>query len=65
MLDGSNGYAVANRVEAIVPKIQMVLGDSERYSELSMQARRTYIEKFTVDKMLQGYERVYEEIVKH
>lgn len=65
LLDGSNGYAVANRVEAIVPKIQMVLGDSERYSELSMQARRTYIEKFTVDKMLQGYERVYEEIVKH
>ena len=65
LLDGHNGYAVDNEVEEIVPKIQMVLENTERYSELSVQARRTYVEKFTVNKMLQGYEQVYEEIVRH
>ena len=31
---------------------------------MSRQARQTYLEKFTVERMVEGYGRIYQDIIK-
>lgn len=65
LLDGSNGFAVENDAESMVDKIRFILESPLRYEEFSRYARRTYLEKFTVEHMLAGYDKIYKEITKY
>lgn len=63
LLDGRNGFAVENNAEMMADKIRIIIKDTEQYAKMSRQARQTYLEKFTVEQMVEGYGRIYQEIV--
>lgn len=64
LLDGRNGFAVENDAEVIAAKIRYVLEDTKRYAGMSQVARQTYLEKFTVERMVEGYDSIYRTIVE-
>lgn len=63
LLDGTNGYALENDAQKMAEKISCIFSDTERYALMSECARKTYLEKFTVDRMVSGYLAVYNQIV--
>lgn len=63
LLDGRNGLAVENDARMMADKIRCMVEDVEGYAEMSRQARQTYLEKFTVERMVEGYGRIYKGIV--
>lgn len=63
LLDGRNGFAVENDSGMMADKIRFVTEDTERYAEISRWARQTYLDQFTVERMVEGYDRIYREIV--
>lgn len=64
LLDGRNGFAVENDAEVMAAKLRYVLEDAKRYAGMAQAARRTYLEKFTVERMVEGYDSIYREIVR-
>lgn len=63
LLDGSNGFAVENESKVMAEKIAYILSDRALYSRMAEAARQTYLRSFTVDKMVDGYMRIYERIL--
>ncbi|MDR0371550.1 MAG: glycosyltransferase [Prevotellaceae bacterium] len=63
ILDGTNGFALDNDPALFVEKILFYRNDKERYNAASEAARKTYEEKFTVDKMYKKYLALYQDIV--
>lgn len=63
LLDGTNGYALENDAQKMAEKTSCIFSDTERYALMSECARKTYLEKFTVDRMVSGYLAVYNQIV--
>ena len=63
LLDGSNGFAVENEAKVMAEKIAYILSDRALYSRMAEAARQTYLRSFTVDKMVDGYMRIYERIL--
>ena len=59
LLDGKNGFAVPNDARQMAEKIRFILSDKERYREMADEAYRTYTRSFTVDKMVDGYVKLY------
>lgn len=59
LLDGNNGFAVENNADEFVMKIEMILFDASLSLKMGENARNTYLEKFTIDKMAKGYEEIY------
>lgn len=66
LLDGKNGWAVENSVEKMVLTIQRYfdLNNDER-DTISKNARQTFVGKFTIDKMVDGYQILYNEILSN
>lgn len=64
LLDGQNGFAVENDAEMMAAKLRYVLEDAERYAGMAQAARRTYLEKFTVERMVEGYDSIYRDIIR-
>ncbi len=64
LLDGRNGFAVENDARVMADKIRYVLEDRERYAGMSQAARQTYLEKFTVERMVEGYDSIYRDIIR-
>ena len=62
LLDGTNGFAVKNDAKVMAEKIAYILSDHALYSRMAEAARQTYLRSFTVDKMVDGYMRIYEQI---
>lgn len=62
LLDGKNGFAVHNNVEEIAEKIDLILSDENLKEEMEHAAKLTYLQKFTVDRMVEGYMTVYNKI---
>lgn len=62
VLDGNNGFAVANKAALFAEKIDYVLTPDIHYS-MKKNARSSYLNYFTVDKMAEGYENIYKKIV--
>lgn len=60
LLDGKNGWALKNNPDEIANAIKAYfsLSDKEK-SIISQNARKTYIDKFTVDNMVNGYLKIY------
>ena len=63
VLDGKNGYALENKAEPFIEKIERILSDEEIQKEMSDYARKSYLANFTVEKMVGRYMSVYNEIV--
>ena len=51
---GENGLLVENREDAIAGAIRQLLDDPERARQIGAAARRTILERFTVDRMVAG-----------
>lgn len=62
VLDGKNGFAVENEIYHFVTKIDHVL-NPEVHEIMKVQTRQSYEEKFTIDKMVAGYNNIYHTIV--
>lgn len=62
VVDDVNGYAVENLAEAFCEKICYILENKEVYDRFSRNALECYNEKLTVDKMVDGYLRIYNKI---
>jgi len=63
VLNGKNGFGVPNDITVFKEKIEYILEDKDRYKVMSECARQTYITNFTLEKMINGYSSVYEDIV--
>lgn len=63
VLDGKNGYALENKMELFVEKIEKILSDEIIQKAMSDYARKSYLANFTVEKMVGRYMAVYNEIV--
>ncbi|MDR1810189.1 MAG: glycosyltransferase [Prevotella sp.] len=61
ILDGSNGFAVENTAEAFEEKINYCMDETVR-ARMSEAARNAYLQKFTIDKMVDGYKQIYERL---
>ena len=59
LLDGRNGETVVNEAEAFIAAIEGFCTDEQRWKNASLAARETYLAGFTVDKMTEGYDRIY------
>lgn len=62
ILDGKNGFAVDNNVESFRNAIISVLDNPETLTNCAIYARRTYDEKFTLERMVNEYDQLYKTI---
>lgn len=62
LLNGENGFAVNNDAEEIAKKIDLILSDEKLKERMGNAARQTYLQNFTVDKMVDRYMAIYEKI---
>lgn len=65
LLNGENGFAVQNNAAEIAKRIDYILSDKNLKEKMGCAARQTYLEKFTVDKMVDGYMAVYNKIYQN
>lgn len=66
LLDGSNGWAMENDPDVMANAIRKYLSLSEKEKQdISYNARQTFLSKFTVDKMAEGYLDIYNTIYKY
>ncbi|MDH6307794.1 glycosyltransferase involved in cell wall biosynthesis [Dysgonomonas sp. PFB1-18] len=63
VLDGRNGFAVENDQSIFIEKIEYILSDEERQKTMSDNARQSYLANFTIEKMVDGYTSVFNEII--
>ncbi len=63
VLDGSNGFAVENEPFIFAEKIDYVL-DKDINERMRINARNSYLKNFTIDKMSEGYEKIYNTILE-
>ncbi len=61
MLNGKNGFAVTNDVHSFKKRIEYILRE-DIYSGMCENARKSYIDNFTLDKMINGYKAIYKKI---
>ena len=59
LLDGNNGFAVENTASRMAEKIEYILSDETMYRQMALAAEQTYLQSFTVDKMVDGYVQIY------
>lgn len=59
LLNGKNGFAVDNTVKSFEEKIRFILSNEDIQQTMSREARASYLEGFTLDKMLASYRTVY------
>lgn len=57
--DGINGFIVSRNSKEIAEKIEMLYKDNELYDRISRNAKITYKNNFTVDKMCEKYLEIY------
>lgn len=62
ILNGKNGFAVENTVESFVERIFFYKENQQEYKQACHVARKSYEEKFTVSKMVNGYLSIYYQI---
>lgn len=61
-LNSGCGFVVENEIPYFTEKISLLLENTEMYNQYCKLARETYLNKFTLKKMVQGYRSVYQEI---
>lgn len=64
LLDGKNGMAVENDTDKMVEAIGTIMADADRREAMGAKARRDYEANLTVDKMADGYKKIYNRIIE-
>lgn len=64
LLNGKNGFAVNNDAQEMADKINLILSDEKLKKEMGHEAKQTYLHKFTVNKMVDSYMNLYNQIYK-
>lgn len=64
LLNGENGFAVNNDAKIMADKINLILSDEYLKKNMGFAAKRTYLEHFTVDRMVEEYMTIYDRIYK-
>ncbi len=62
LLDGRNGFAVKNDPAVMAASLRRIFADEDNRRKMSEAARNTYETAFTLEKMTDGYLRIYEKI---
>ena len=60
--DGENGFTVENIPEEFAEKIRYILENPETYEKLSKAAQRRWKQNLTLEKMIEGYEKIYKKV---
>lgn len=63
VLNGTNGFAVDNNALLFTEKIDYIL-NPYNFENMKKQARQSYLNNYTVDKMASKYEAVYKAIIE-
>lgn len=63
ILNGQNGFAVENTMTAFCEKIDYIFSDSNIYHCLSRNARKSFEDSFTIDKMISAYKQLWNTII--
>lgn len=63
ILDGQNGFSVENKSYLFEEKIKYILKNKDVQDGMSKQARESYLNNFTIAKMIGGYTSIFNEIV--
>jgi len=63
ILDGNNGFAVKNSISDFVNKMDYILQENV-YHKMKAHARESFLKNFTIDKMINGYLAIYQNIYK-
>lgn len=63
VLDGNNGFAVPNDASLFAEKIDHVLVQNNN-ELMRINARNSYLRNFTIDKMSEGYQKIYNTILE-
>jgi len=61
ILNGENGFAVDNNVSDFIEKIDFSLKE-ENYDSMKENARKSFLERFTIQDMIDGYISIYSEM---
>jgi glycosyltransferase involved in cell wall biosynthesis len=60
VINGETGYTVENDPNAFVEKIKYILENEYVYKEFSKNASKQFRKHLTVEKMIQGYMKIYQ-----
>lgn len=63
VLDGKNGFAVNNDINAFKEKIDYIFSDEAVQKSMSGYARKSFLANFTIEKMVDGYKSIFNTIV--
>jgi len=62
--NGENGYVLPNCASIFAEKIKYVLENDEVYNSMAKISECIFYDRLTVDKMVDGYIKIYNEIIK-
>lgn len=62
--DGENGYVVENQVDLFVEKVRSVFSEEGKCQKMGECAQEIFEKELTIDKMVMGYLKKYNDIVK-
>ncbi len=62
VIDGTNGFHIANDSALFAEKISYILSDDDIYNTMSRNARSSYLSRYTVNRMVDGYGQIFNEI---
>ena len=64
VIDNKNGFAVPNDSAIFAERIQYILGNDEVLQQFSDYSLQLYKNRFTNQKMVEGYLKIYTEVAK-
>ena len=64
VLNDVNGYVINNDNDVFVEKIKYILEDNSIYQNFSENSKKIFSEHLTIEKMLDGYMRIYQDIMR-
>lgn len=65
VIDGYNGYLIPTKdVDALVEKLDILLGDAKLRQEMGMNSRKYAEENFSIDVVIERHLKIYEELVR-
>ena len=65
VIDGYNGYLISTKnVDALVEKLDILLGDAKLRQEMGKNSRKYAEENFSIDVVIERHLKIYEELVR-
>ena len=64
VIDDENGYTIENDINLFANKIDYILSNEDRLAEMGQKSKEIFNNSLTIDKMVNGYLKHYNEIIK-